>query len=37
MMQKILYRSAALEHIHFVPPILPTEVPNLKSFNSHHE
>ena len=36
-MHKILYDSAALENIQFVPPTLPTEVPNLKSFNSHHE
>ena len=34
---KILYGSAAFEHIQFVPPTLPTEVSNLKSFNAHHE
>ena len=34
---KILYGSAALEHIQFVPPTLLTKLSHLKFFNSHHE
>ena len=34
---KILYGFAALQHMQFVQPTLPTAVLNPKSFNSHHE
>ena len=36
-MQKILYDSAALEHLQFVQPTFPTEVSTQKSFNSYHK